>query len=496
MASSKHTLSKKLADFDRIESEIAREESGVRSSASGSLSYEHKKKGSVDASNKQALKAFIQLKSSSNIKDILLAFKKYSATQVGSDNWVIALVSLLNDHTTKNNVLVPMIVDNLLPFIITDDLFLPKTALKAMWTHAKKLEKQKTKIAASLTHAQFISLLREHPNVSECEYIRNVAVKLLMSLNLDKEKDYFLKQLGVRQIGLVNHHNSFTAQAIGGKQTFRGTKKSREKIFLKPHSTPINRKTEKSEYKKYTNITFLTDVPIDPSIKLAHKVFHVKSEETNRITVFQEIYQSLILKGYEKIFVILENSKFVTSYFYASAAAKTFEKHVVLVDTRTTGLGFSLFCEALFTDQQLRSDSDVEKAIGQLMQQLHYWTIPMNWSKLSSDYWFRKLTNDHTVLEDTHPYIVLSLSKPSKIIAKAEHINHALDVLIIQIKSCIHRKKINPRAIFIEMRRCPSGVRESLEKRLLDNLPNIPVTIKKYSNGQIDLGDHLGVVFM
>ena len=183
----------------------------------------------------------------------------------------------------------------------------------------------------------------------------------------------------------------------------------------------------------------LTDYPLEYH---AHKVVETRHDPVHKIRVFYDEFSRLFDRGFQKIFVIVANKEFFSSYYFAKQAKHGMEHRVFVLDSQTFGLGLETLIDTSAAYIRAgHSEHEVLNYINERRHQMKYWVVALDIKRVKKKYWMGKLERERKKPFTSKQIPLLSLANSFDVVSTHTSRKIAFESLMRVVEDALSSSK-------------------------------------------------------
>jgi hypothetical protein len=489
-----------------------------------------------------SLAEFLRLKTSvgsdgvAKVADRVNALTDFSDKELGADSWAMGLVGMFYDMSNKHPRILNTLTQKTVTQLSSGDLNLAATILKAFIARVRDLgDSAKLILVRGLLSRRFIDRLRYDTSDLAVRLSAIELVKELLKLLGDQRSlDEFLRLVGERSneptprfrnqglpagdseqaapIGVVakdkvyqldvesEKTGSVRADTLTTNMVAMVTEPTINRYivendtlsYLMVNMDDIEREVTKIRNVDPKKIAVVTDFNLDDSWTQYKGIFQVTHDPVHQIKVFNDMFESLLEKGFGRILVILADSGLWSSVYFAQSAAEELATYVTVIDSKTFGppLGYLLrdICNKV---QKGAGPQKLEDYVNAVITRSSSYLLVKRIAPIQDKYWFSRLLDAINAPESLSPSLsgVLKFTHPISVLALKDSVVASKDVILTKLRAYNQDTDIN---VIIHHSNCyveAMTLREALSGRA-----RVSVTVLQSDDFSSSyFGDHMAV---
>lgn len=489
------------------------------------------------------LARFVKLKNSPVDAERWSVLKEFGPHNLGLENWVIGLVAMMHDSRNRDQTFIAGMISRLGQNLKKLDIFFVISILKGFVAQMDLYNKGIIKkVEGFILDREFTSKISDQ-NLDKYsrEQVKNLVITLLKGVGREDLIARFLKAIGEKPPQLVTPR--FGGATMIEEQIARNQKEIRDKIYLQNTqpsrvmkeiyaailastvasvllSRPIFNTLIQTPAMMYaliytpqvdflispenrtlddTKIALVTDYPIPEALLHLPGIEVVEQDPIHRIRVFFDKFRELLNKGFGTMLVILPDSKFWTSCYFARHAATDMEHRIKIIDSKTYGLGLTILIQEtanLIFRHTIRNN--IEFHVKQMISALRYWVVPGNTEVVKTKLWYRRMIRKIKTGKTPAPadIPVLAFHDPIELAAVAPGFKEGLDTVYRLIAQLLAQSDRKYKKAIIQYKTEKSEA-ERFARWLKTDYPELTVSLVRADIPVAnEFGTHIGVCIL
>ncbi|MFT5170423.1 MAG: fatty acid-binding protein DegV [Candidatus Marinamargulisbacteria bacterium] len=446
----------------------------------------------------QNVSKFLEVKSKGSLKEQLSAIRTNSPkTLGGEDNWIVGLIGMAYGSHNGEPALVASIVSALAPYMSNGNEFFVVSIMRSFLDRVDIFNKEATQtfVKTVLTDEAFLEQFAGNKlDWFTKDQLINMTSSILKSLGklearqefLGKVSQHHLEETGQKllnpnqkslfeerpQIETLRPDSFYDKQVVATKEMYAASLIASliAHGLLSPTLLPILSSSPSLIYslinvldlerhiyniraqRDLTRVAILTDHAMLPGFVDNAHIHVIEGDPIYPIRTFFNEYRKLISRGYTTIYVMVPESRYWTSFFYAKQAAIKMEHCIKVISSKTYGLGLGVFIHEIgkLIFEEEASDR-IEETIRAVQKNLRYWVILDRYDKVASTYWFKKMVEvqqqDEKLHEDKNP--VLAFHGQMGVFGETTSLKKSIDLVEKRIDHICKERGFPPKRIVI-----------------------------------------------